>query len=379
MNQRRLPPQDIDASVDDLVRSPLGCAFLLSMDYSGVSPADAVKPAVSLDALATAVSETTIWSADYARLIRYLALKSESLKPLARAILEHPGRDWWFAPLDRKAQVWAARAENASAAPTQARFVSPSNNRWVTWDNKPRKGGLYTATLFDCETALFAALHSGVSELSIDFKSPVVCWRLTASESARVYEITSPLDLHELCARYPARGNGRGRYLPLFPVKRIAPNADTDERRFLSVDWEAAAKDWDGVHLTFGGLLTSDSVRVASSAGWSMLMFWDLEQTLWLRWAFDAVERMPDYRETDTDIDDIAIGFPMDYMERYGLTQQASYERRSDTPSQGGGVAEKLDYRRRVAYNPIRRFLHRLAQTWAYGKNASASRKRRGD
>lgn len=242
MNQRSLPPQDIDARVDDLVRSPLGCALLLSMDYSGVSPADAVKPAVSLDALATAVSETTIWSADYARLIRYLALKSESLKPLARAILEHPGSDWWFAPIDRKAQAWAARVENASAAPTQARFVSPSNNRWVTWDNKPRKGGLYTATLFDSETALFAALHSGVSELSIDFKCPVVCWRLIASESARVYEMTSPLDLHELCARYPARGNGRGRYLPLFPVKRIAPNADTDERRFLSVDWEAAAK-----------------------------------------------------------------------------------------------------------------------------------------
>ena len=277
------------------------------------------------------------------------------------------------------AGVGGARRERIRRAHAGKGFVSPSNNRWVTWDNKPRKGGLYTATLFDGETALFAALHSGVSELSIDFKSPVVCWRLIASESARVYEITSPLDLHELCARYPARGNGRGRYLPLFPVKRITPNADTDERSFLSVDWEAAAKDWDGVHLTLGGLLTSDSVRIASSAGWSMLMFWDLEQTLWLRWAFDAVERMPDYRETDTDIDDLAIGFPMDYMERYGLTQQASYERRSDTPIQGGGVAEKLDYRRRVAYNPIRRFLHRLAQNWAYGKNASDPRKKRGD
>ena len=119
MNQHRLPPQDIDDRVDDLVRSPLGCAFLLSMDYSGISP----------------------------------------------------------------------------------------------------------------------------------------------------YEITSPLDAHELCARYPTRGNGRGRYLRLFPVKRIEPNSDTDERSFLTVDWEAAAKDWDGVHLTFGGLLTSDSVRVASSAG----------------------------------------------------------------------------------------------------------------
>lgn len=374
MNQHHLSPQDIDARVDDLVRSPLGCAFLLSVDYSGVSPADAVKPAVSLMGLADAVAETTIWSSDYARLIRYLALKSESLKPLARAILEHPGSDWWFAPLDRKAQVWAARAENASAAPTQDRFASPSNNRWATWENKPRSG-LYTTTLFDGETALFAALDSGVSELSVDFKSPVACWRLSASESARVYEITSPMDAHELCARYPARGRSCGNYLRLFPIKRIEPNADTDEKSFLTVDWEAAAKDWDGVHLTFGGLLTSDSVRIASSAGWSMLMFWDLEQTLWLRWAFDAVERMPDYRKTDPDIDDITLRFPMDYM----LPQEALYERRSDVPSQGGRIAEKLDYRRRVAYNPIRRFLHRLAQTWAHGRNASDPRKKRGD
>lgn len=373
MNQRRLPPQDIDAKVDDLVGSPLGCAFLLSIDYSKISPADAVKPAVSLAALADAVSETTIWSSDYARLIRYLALKSEALKPLARAILEHPGSDWWFAPIDRKSQVWSARAENASAAPTQARFASPTNRRG-TWENRPG-GGLYTATLFDGETALFAALASGVSELSVDFKSPVVCWRLSASESARVYEITSPLDAHELCARYPSRGNGRGRYLRLFPVKRTEPNADTDERSFLTVDWEAAAKDWDGVHLTFGGLLTSDSVRVASSAGWSMLMFWDLEQTLWLRWAFDAVERMPDYRETESGIDDLMLGFPMDYR----LDEEASYERRSDAPSQAASIGEKLDYRRRVAYNPIRRFLHRLAQNWAHGRNASESRKKRGD
>lgn len=375
MNQHGLPPQDIDARVDDLVRSPLGCAFLLSVDYSGVSPAEAVKPSVSLMGLADAVAETTIWSSDYARLIRYLALKSEALKPLARAILEHPGSDWWFAPIDRKAQVWAARAENASAAPTQARFASPSNNRWATWENRPNKGGLYTATLFDGETALFAALDSGVSELSVDFKSPAACWRLIASESARVYEITSPMDAHELCARYPTRGRSCGDYLRLFPVKRIEPNADTDEKSFLTVDWEAAAKDWDGVHLTFGGLLTSDSVRIASSAGWSMLMFWDLEQTLWLRWAFDTVERMPDYRKTDPSVDDIMLGFPMEYE----LPEDASYERRSDASIQGGRIAEKLDYRRRVAYNPIRRFLHRLAQTWAHGRNASVSRKKRGD
>ncbi len=58
-------------------------------------------------------------------------------------------------------------------------------------------------------------------------------------------------------------------------------------------DWSAVAHDWDAVHLTLGGLLTSEQVRVESSAGWTELWGWGAEQTLWLRWCFTAVERLP--------------------------------------------------------------------------------------
>ena len=64
--------------------------------------------------------------------------------------------------------------------------------------------------------------------------------------------------------------------------------------RWLTPNWSAVAVDWDGVHLTLGGLLTAEKARVADVAGWSMLRFWDMEQTMWLRWAFADVERLPD-------------------------------------------------------------------------------------
>ena len=48
------------------------------------------------------------------------------------------------------------------------------------------------------------------------------------------------------------------------------------------------------MHLTLGGLLTAEKVRVVSAAGWTMHRFWDIEQTMWLRWAFDDVERLPE-------------------------------------------------------------------------------------
>ncbi|MDE2687669.1 MAG: hypothetical protein OXI16_09275 [Chloroflexota bacterium] len=68
----------------------------------------------------------------------------------------------------------------------------------------------------------------------------------------------------------------------------------TDMASWLTSNWSAVAAEWDGVHLTLGGLLTAEKVRVASAAGWSMLRFWDMEQTMWLRWVFDDVERLPD-------------------------------------------------------------------------------------
>ncbi len=62
----------------------------------------------------------------------------------------------------------------------------------------------------------------------------------------------------------------------------------------LVPDFAAVARDWDAVHLTLGGLLTAEQVRVDGPGGATELQGWDAEQTVWLRWVFDEVTRLPD-------------------------------------------------------------------------------------
>ena len=59
----------------------------------------------------------------------------------------------------------------------------------------------------------------------------------------------------------------------------------------------AAARDWDGVHLSFGGLLTAELARFESAKGWTMLDTARAELTYWLRPQETEIERMADCRE----------------------------------------------------------------------------------
>lgn len=303
--QADLPAIDVDAKIDELTASPLGCAFLLIVNESGISADIAATPSVSLRALADAVSETSIWQPLYPRVAEFILSRGCRLRDLARAILESPASAWWFAPIARHSQTWAAAYRYpADAAPTPTKFNAPKRpmTRWERSVNKS-ENGLYTSTLLDGATAMLSALDSGMaSDLMIGY--PVRSWRLRASDTARVYEIRGSLDWHRLCARYPTQGLldasdepeviQNANVYPLLRVEGEARYATAIDRQ-LAPDWAAVAADWDGVHMTFGGLLTCDKTRVASAAGWSMNRFWDLEQTLWLRWAFGEPERLPDH------------------------------------------------------------------------------------
>ena len=95
---------------------------------------------------------------------------------------------------------------------------------------------------------------------------------MEVSPDARIFEVDGPSAWHRLCTRYPAQGeNGQ-----------LVPN------------WPEVAREWDAVHLTLGGLLASEQVRVEMSPGSSEHCGWDAEQTVWLRWCFTSLTRLPD-------------------------------------------------------------------------------------
>ena len=318
MSQPVLSQDEIDAKVEELVASPVGCAFLVILEASGVSAAEAVRPEVALQAADLAANEINIWAPDFREIMKYVIREGPKLRELAQAILEQAGVDWWFAPIERGAQVWASR-EYGRTPPVWFEQPEAPLTYWEQRTNKSG-AGMYTCTRFDDETSLFTALDVGLSEVTIGFQFPVACWILRVSESARVYEINGPLDWHRMCANYPAR-SARDASDPevsdsegwgLYPLKRLSCG-DAEMNNWLTPDWPAVAKDWDGVHLTLGGLLTSDSVRVISTAEWSMHRFWDMEQTMWLRWSFDEIKRLPDRHEASLATD---LSFPYsDYWE----------------------------------------------------------------
>ena len=86
---------------------------------------------------------------------------------------------------------------------------------------------------------------------------------------ALVDAIGSPADWHRLCFDHPS------------PV--LTRQGDPTGEGVLATYWQAVARDWDGVHLTFLGLVTAPFVRIEGTAGASMLWSWDTEGTLWLR------------------------------------------------------------------------------------------------
>ncbi|MCC7023422.1 MAG: hypothetical protein IT338_11375 [Thermomicrobiales bacterium] len=138
---------------------------------------------------------------------------------------------------------------------------------------KKPEGGIYSSTMVDgISCALVALAHGAGDHYVLDPALAVPRYLLQVAQSARVYEIDGPSAWHQLCLTYPTQGEA-GDIVP---------------------DWAAVAREWDAMHLSFGGLLTADQVRIESPQGWTEQWGWQTGLTVWLRWSFNAVERLPD-------------------------------------------------------------------------------------
>ena len=114
-----------------------------------------------------------------------------------------------------------------------------------------------------------SCLDTVIAQGSGDWLEPEDYGRFAAEidESARVLEISSPADWHALCVSFPCVNQDR-----------TSPAGAGS----LSPEWGSVASRWDGIHLTFAGLLTTPFVRHSSAAGTTMLWSWDTEGTMWL-------------------------------------------------------------------------------------------------
>lgn len=54
----------------------------------------------------------------------------------------------------------------------------------------------------------------------------------------------------------------------------------------LYPDWNAAANDFDAIHVTARAVVAMQGFRFPGSAGYTAPAHWDVESTFWLRWPF---------------------------------------------------------------------------------------------
>lgn len=164
---------------------------------------------------------------------------------------------------DLGAQAWVPRGDDPPAA---ARF-RPVRNRPFPWVKPEHDGGLWTST-WQPGTGSGWIQWCIEESFDCDCDSPTFpVWKLTPDPAARVARIDSLADLEALVAAYPAadpewRAAGRFEHHP---------------------DWQRIADDFDAVNLTDAGQWAT---RLTDPG----LYGWDCESTLWLRWAFTAVE-----------------------------------------------------------------------------------------
>jgi hypothetical protein len=266
---------DHESRAKSLCAAPAGCAFLLIAEESGLAPEVIAEMDVAVEMAAVAVNEVRPWFPAHDRVVAMALEHGPRLLDLAHQILRQPAAERWFAPLERNRQEWVDFDGGSESIPVPERPERPTTG-WECYAQKP-EWGFWTSTAIDDhgKSSFLTGVMNGTGDLS-DFRRdrslPFARYRIIISPAGRVYEVDGPESWHRLCTTFP----------------------DTGEDGRLVPDWVAVANEWDGVHLTLGGLLTSEQVRIERPEGWTEHWAWDVERTVWLRAVFDGFERLPD-------------------------------------------------------------------------------------
>ena len=298
-----------------MMRSPLGRAVATIAGKSGMSAQELAAPETSVWLCVYASDEVEVWRGNRDEIRAYLESEAGNHESFLSEILAQPSVSWWFEPMDKERQVWVSRDESP---PSKDSLINPSEppTRWERYALKPT-GGLFTSTQVGSFSPMAAAIDFGVGDFRPWYgKPPYSVWRMEVDESARIFGIHGPSDWHRLCVEYPAEGNS-GRHAG------NEPDFSRDAGRLVP-DWSKVARDWDAVHLSFGGYLTSEQVRVESEHGWTYHWAWDQEGTLWLRWMFNGYERLEDYRRDGSGLPDFNYRLSFDALEAAELSGRLS-------------------------------------------------------
>ena len=215
------------------------------------------------------------------------------LEPVARSVVDSPAARWWSTGVDLKDQqytewvngvrsgppsLFGARgqleswrlATGADEEQATLRPEDPSASNSGYWWSVPIPSQLV------CTTRGLPGL--GAVKLVLAEDSPgwteARCWPLLPNSPARILDIRTPEDWVDLVARYPLNVSRSRRH----DWWRTTGTASA----WLIPDWVAVASDYDAVHLTVMGYLTTAGRALPVLDACTVLAGWDPDQTFWL-------------------------------------------------------------------------------------------------
>jgi len=262
-------------------------------------------PAAFLAALGDAVSSAMYWQEPDAtdRTLVDRRVRA-ALAPVAEAVLSATGTAWWSEPMAQDAQFQVSFGAEPGDPDVAAADPSTSLQRWRAetladehaaaerpadpranwsgrWWSTPAGAGVLGST-----RTLGQAGPVGLSLVEDGHEwTAARCRRLHPRATVSVFEVAGPEDLAELVGTYP---------LPVPRSRRHDWWRTTGEDRAWAIpDYVAVAGDFDAIHLSVLGYLTTAgrAIEIGRSlpAGstHTVLAGWDPDQTWWLT---DGVE-----------------------------------------------------------------------------------------
>ena len=248
------------------------CLQALSLRVPGKGYFDQLSPERLSELIVQGEQNLTPYHDGYQQQTDVLLASGISLKPFAAHLLEADGTATWFTDLDRKRQEWIS----SKGLPPHVSSFHPDLRCYGAGITKPRQTLWTSTSLSEHSSGWLHYLRWGEDRR----EPPYHRWRLEVLPSARVYEIHGPQAWQSLCLAYPA------------PSCMAYSICRSDA--LIEPDWQAVSQDWDGVHLSAGGLLTTERVRWGTPGTQTHLFGWSVESTAWFRWVFSSVERLPD-------------------------------------------------------------------------------------
>jgi hypothetical protein len=217
---------------------------------------------------------------------------ADTLRAAADAVTAAPASRWWSSGIDLGVQQYVDALPGKGGGPPW----SGAPDRLATWRTATAEDERLAAARPDDPAAPFSGYWwsspipgelvcttralPGLGALRIvaveDWPGwdEVFCWPVTPHHPTRIYEISGPDDWAALVTRYPLDVTKSRRH----DWWKITGWAGT----WLIPDYAAVATDYEAIHLTVGGYLTTAGRALAVNDARCLLAGWDPDATYWL-------------------------------------------------------------------------------------------------